>query len=67
MMRALQDLAFSEYLFYMYHGSAFGGYLRGDRIILELFHRFYWTGIPNDVQQWLSECMICMKRKLPSS
>ena len=28
-------------------------------------HRFYWSGMSDDVKEWLGQCMACVKRKSP--
>ena len=54
-----------EQLFLAYHASLFGGHLGRNRTLARLSHRFYWSGMSDDVKDWLGECTICMKRKLP--
>ena len=46
-----------ESLFLAYHASLFGGHLS---------HRFYWSGMADDVKDWLQQCTTCMKRKSPT-
>ena len=40
-----------EQLFLSYHAS--------------LSHRLYWSGMSDDVKEWLGQCVACVKRKSP--
>ena len=42
--------------------SLFGGHLGRNRTLA----RFYWSGMSDDVKDWLGQCTICMKRKSPT-
>ena len=54
-------------LFLAYHASLFGGHLGRTRTLARLSHRFYWSGMSDDVGDWLRQCtIICMKRKSPT-
>ena len=53
-------------LFLAYHASLFGGHLAQTRTLAKLSHRFYWSGMSDDVGEWLRQCTICMKRKSPT-
>ena len=53
-------------LFVAYHASLFGGHLGRTRTLARLSHRFYWSGMADDVGDWLRQCNICMKRKSPT-
>ena len=53
-------------LFLAYHGSLFGGHLGRNRTLAHLSHRFYWSGMADDVNDWLRQCTTCMKRKSPT-
>ena len=53
-------------LFLAYHASLFGGHLGRTRTLARLSHRFYWSGISDNVGDWLRQCTICMKRKSPT-
>ena len=53
-------------LFLAYHTSLFGGHLGRTRTLARLSHRFYWSGMSDDVGEWLRQCTICMKRKSPT-
>ena len=52
-----------EQLFLLYHASLFGGHLGRNRTLARLAHRFYWTGMLDDVKEWLGQCVPCVKRK----
>ena len=53
-------------LFLSYHASLFGGHLGRNRTLAWLAHRFYWSGMSDDVKEWLSQCVVCVKRKSPA-
>ena len=53
-------------LFLAYHASLFGGHLGRTRTLARLSHRFYWSGMSDDVGDWLRQCTVCMKRKSPT-
>ena len=55
-----------EQLFLAYHASLFGGHLGQNRTLARLSHRFYWSGMADDVRDWLRQCTTCMKRKSPT-
>ena len=42
-----------EELFLAYHASLFGGHLGRNRTLACLSHRFYWSGMADDVGDWL--------------
>ena len=44
-------------LFLSYHASLFGGHLDRNRTLARLAHRFYWSGMSDDVKEWLSQCV----------
>ena len=48
-------------LFVAYHASLFGGHLGRTRTLARLSHRFYWSGMADDVGDWLRQCTVCMK------
>ena len=52
--------------FVAYHASLFGGHLGWTRTLARLSHRFYWSGMADDVGDWLRQCTVCMKRKSPT-
>ena len=52
-----------EQLFLAYHDSLFGGHLGCNRTLARLSHRLYWSGMADDVKDWLGQCTVCMKRK----
>ena len=52
-----------EQLFLGYHASLFGGHLGRNRTLARLAHRFYWSGMSDDVKEWLTQCVACVKRK----
>ena len=53
-------------LFLSYHASLFGSHLGRNRTLARLAHRFYWSGMSDDVKEWLSQCVVCVKRKSPT-
>ena len=55
-----------EQLFLAYHTSLLGGHLGHNRTLARLSHRFYWSGMADDVKDWLGQCTVCMKRKSPT-
>lgn len=66
-MQLLVPKSGRETLFHRYHSSAFGGHLGRNRTVLRLQQRFYWTGMALDVQHWLADCTVCMRRKSPNN
>ena len=54
-----------EQLFLSYHASLFGGHLGRNRTLAWLAHHFYWSGMADDVKEWLGQCVVCVKRKSP--
>ena len=54
-----------EQIFLTYHASLFGGHLGRNRTLARLAHRFYWSGMSDDVKEWLTQCVACVKRKSP--
>ena len=54
-----------EQLFLTYHASFFGGHLGRNRTLARLAHRFYWSGMSDDVKEWLTQCVACVKRNSP--
>ena len=63
-LQLLVPKAGREQLFLSYHASLFGGHLGRTRTLARLADRFYWTGMADDVKDWLSQCVACMKRSL---
>ena len=55
-----------EQLFLAYHASLFGGHLGCNQTLARLSHRFYWSGMSDDVKDWLGQCTVCMKKKSPT-
>ena len=47
-------------LFLSYHASLFGGHLGRNRTLARLAHRFYWSGMSDDVKEWLGQCVVCV-------
>ena len=37
-----------------------------NRTLARLSHRFYWSGMSGDVKEWISQCVVCVKRKSPT-
>ena len=64
-LQLLVPKADRERLFLSYHASLFGGHLGRTRTLARLADRFYWTGMADDVKDWLSQCVACIKRKSP--
>ena len=54
-------------LFLAYHASVFGGHLGHSQTLARLSHRLYWSGMPDDVNEWLGQYTVCKKRKSPTS
>ena len=46
-----------EQLLLAYHASLFGGHLGRNRTLARLAHRFYWSGMSDDVKEWLMRCL----------
>ena len=59
-LQLLVPKAGRERLFLSYHD---GGHL--GRTLARLADRFYWSGMADDVKDWLSQCVACIKRKSP--
>ena len=55
-----------EQLFLSYHASLFASHLGRHRTQAQLAHRFYWSGMVDDVKEWLRRCVVCVKRKSPA-
>ena len=36
--------------------SLFGGHLGRNRTLAQLSYRFYWSGMSDDVKDWLRQC-----------
>ena len=53
-------------LFLTYHTSLYGGHLAQTRTLAWPSHRFYWSGLSDDVAEWLRQCTVGMKRKSPT-
>ena len=66
MLQLLVPKPAREQLFLSYHASLFGGHLGRNRTLARLVHRFYWSGMSDDVKEWLGQCTVCIKRKSPA-
>ena len=55
-----------ERLFLNYHATLIGGHLGRNRTLARLSQQFYWSGMADDVGDWLRNCTTCMKRKSPA-
>ena len=55
-----------EGLFLSYHATLIGGHLGRNCTLARLSHRFYWSGMADDVGDWLRNCTTCLKRKSPA-
>ena len=64
-LQLLVPKAGRERLFLSYHASLYGGHLGRTRTLARLADRFYWSGMADDVRDWLSQCVACIKRKSP--
>ena len=64
-LQLLVPKAGRERLFQSYHASLYGGHLGRTRTLARLADRFYWSGMADDVRDWLSQCVACIKRKSP--
>ena len=65
LLQLLVPKAGRERLFLSYHASLFGGHLGRTRTLARLADRFYWSGMSDDVKDWLGQCVACIKRKSP--
>ena len=65
-LQLLVPKAGRQELFLAYHASLFGGHLGQNHMLARLSHRFYWSGMADDVGDWLRQCTTCMKRKSPN-
>ena len=63
MLQLLVPKPAREQLFLSYHASLFGGHLGRNRALARLAHHFYWSGMSDDVKEWLGQCTVCIKRK----
>ena len=61
MLQLLVPKPAREQLFLSYHASLFGGHLGRNRTLARLVHRFYWSGMSDDVKEWLGQCAVCIK------
>ena len=64
-LQLLVPKAGRERPFLSYHASLCGGHLGRMRTLARLADRFYWSGMADDVRDWLSQCVACIKRKSP--
>ena len=64
-LQLLVPKAGREQLFLSYHASLYGGHLGWTRTLARLADRFYWSEMTDDVKDWLSQCVVCIKRKSP--
>ena len=65
LLQLLVPKAGREQLFLSYHASLFGGHLGRTQTLARLSHRFYWSGMSDDVKELLGQCVACVKRKSP--
>ena len=66
MLQLLVPKPAREQLFLSYHASLFGGHLGRNRTLARLAHHFNWSGMSDDVKEWLGQCSVCIKRKSPA-
>ena len=64
-LQLLVPKAGRERLFLSYHASLYGGHLGRTRTLARLADCFYWSGMSDDVKDWLGQCVACIKRKSP--
>ena len=64
-LQLLVPKAGRERLFLTYHASLNGGHLGRTQTLAKLADRFYWSGMSDDVKDWLGQCVACIKRKSP--
>ena len=64
-LQLLVPKAGRERLFLSHHASLYGGHLGRMRTLARLADHFYWSGMADDVKDWLSQCVACIKRKSP--
>ena len=64
-LQLLVPKAGRERLFISYHASLYGGHLGRTRTLARLADRFYWSGMSDDVKDWLGQCVACIKQKSP--
>ena len=64
-LQLLVPKAGRERLFLSYHAFLYGGHLGRTRTLARLADRFYWSGMSDDVKDWLGQCVACIKRKSP--
>ena len=64
-LQLLVPKAGRERLFLSYHASLYGGHLGRTRTLARLADRLYWSGMSDDVKDWLSQCVACIKQKSP--
>ena len=65
LLQLLVPKAGRERLFLFYHASLYGGHLGRTQTLARLADRFYWSGMSDDVKDWLGQCVACIKRKSP--
>ena len=66
MLQLLVPKLAREQLFLSYHAYLFGGHLGRNRTLARLAHRFYWSGMSDDVKEWLGHFTVCIKMKYPA-
>ena len=57
LLQLLVPKAGRERLFLSYHASLYGGHLGRTRTLARLADRFYWSGMSDDVKDWLGQCV----------
>ena len=65
LLQLLVPKAGREQLFLSYHASLYDGHLGRTRTLARLADRFYWSGMSDDVKDWLCQCVAWIKRKSP--
>ena len=56
LLQMLVPKAGRELDYLSYHVSLYGGHLGRTRTIARLADRFYWSGMSDDVKDWLGQC-----------
>ena len=49
----------------MVHDNPASGHFGNGKTLARIRQRFYWPGVHNDVDSWVSGCEVCQKRKNP--
>ena len=58
LLQLLVPKAGREQLFLSYHASLYGDHLGRTQTLARLADRFYWSGMSDDVGDWLGQCVV---------